>query len=268
MDQANPYQAPEPVLPTATEVHGTDPTPSESTEDLQQGLKLLRVAVIFFCITTVISGFWHFCDAYYFLIDDPLKSHSEYYSYWLSFALNILAECLALAGVYFCSTRKLHNVSRTPLLISLSLGAAIFPDDIFQFALEKPWIYFEGYGNAHAGYAILYLANLSWLALNIWLILWTTAQHDLRNHRRVLLVIFLDAMNVLLLILVHTVYMLLLADQPLEHSNHAIFYFLSGLATVALFVSNIISFKIYSSLLVTLSQTPGPGSHSPALLSH
>lgn len=254
MDQLNPYQAPETQFPTVTEVHLPESIQHESHHDLIRGLKLLKSAAIVYLIVAVLACFWDWCNAYGYFVDDPLQARSDYLSYILRFWGNVTGEVLYIAGLYFCSTRVTFGMSRIPLLIALIAGAIVFPDQIYQYALEQPWIYFEGYGNTHAIIGLSYLGFFSWFALEFWLILWTSSTHDTQNQRRVFQMIFCDLLNLITVILTHMVTMLLLTIEPDDHRNLALYFMLCGTGGVAMTFSNIIALRLFKSLVIQISE--------------
>ncbi len=260
MDQINPYQAPEPALPSATDGAVVSRLDVEQHDDLVRGFKLLKTAVCLFFLLALFAGFWDLCDAYCYWIDDPLENSADLPAYGFRVLLSIVGECCYLAGVYFCSTRLSNGVSRAPLLLSLILGAVIFPDQIYHYALGKPWIYFEGYGNTHAGFGLQFISCLSWMMLNFWLILWTAARHDVRNQNRVLAMLFLDGIYLISIVLGHCIVMLVFADQPAaSNAIYAGYFLLLGGGNLALIVSNVLAYKVYSSFIAQRSEDTAHG---------
>jgi hypothetical protein len=268
MDQLNPYQAPELHLPTATEVSLEDHPSRESIEDLVYGLKLLKTSALLVIWNSLILGCWNFIYAYQAFIQQPLLQNDlSDATYWITSGLDILSEVLAIAGLYWCSTRVIGGVSRMPLLLALILSALFFPSAFYQYALDKPWIYFEGMGNAHAGFCLSYLAYLPGMALSIWLALWMTARGDALNHKRVMTMLFLYTLCVIWVIFKHVIYVEMLAAHPDDRVGIGVYYLFNGLLCVSGIVGEMIARRVYISLLashqelIKLENTASKSSH-------
>lgn len=254
MDQLNPYQAPEPLLPTATEVAVTDESGKEPTEELLRGLKFLKNSAILFLLSSAMLGLWDFYISYRNFTEQPLENFFDINSFWLFFLLEGLAEAFSLCGLYWCSTRIVAGVSRGPLLVSLILGAFLFPDTLYYYALQKPWIYFEGNGNAHAHFGLGYLASCSNFASCVWLLLWMTARHDPRNHQRVMLMLFVNTVIVILSVLSHVITVLMLVEHPDNFFGWGSYYLFNGACCLCAILNCIIAWKLFHSLILQITE--------------